>query len=100
MFSYSEDDTYNNDSWKFGCVDIQKIIPFHEVTSVRRAKTAGIFPNAIEISAGGKKVVLDSAYHFLLFKFAVVISGYSYGLNFFVNSAFQYQLQYLTQFLI
>ncbi|XP_060673481.1 protein VASCULAR ASSOCIATED DEATH 1, chloroplastic isoform X2 [Ziziphus jujuba] len=39
---------------------IQKIIPFHEVTSVRRAKTAGIFPNAIEISAGGKKYFFGS----------------------------------------
>lgn len=27
------------------------------MTSVRRAKTAGIFPNAIEIVAGGKKVI-------------------------------------------
>lgn len=35
----------------------QKIIPFQEVTSVRRAKTAGIFPNAIEIVAAGKKVI-------------------------------------------
>lgn len=38
---------------------LQKIIPFHEVTCVKRAKTAGIFPNAIEIFAGGKKVVVD-----------------------------------------
>lgn len=35
---------------------IQKIVPFHEVTCVRRAKTAAIFPTAIEIFAGGKKV--------------------------------------------
>lgn len=35
--------------------ETKKIIPFHEVTCVRRAKTAGIFPNAIEIFAGGKK---------------------------------------------
>lgn len=34
----------------------QKIIPFAEISSVKRAKTAGIFPNAIEILAGGKKV--------------------------------------------
>lgn len=39
-------------------VILQKLIAFHEVTSVRRAKTAGIFPNAIEIFAGGKKVFL------------------------------------------
>lgn len=38
---------------------LQKIIPFQEVTSVKRAKTAGIFPTAIEIFAGGRKVVLD-----------------------------------------
>lgn len=37
---------------------LQKIIPFYEVTAVRRAKTAGIFPNAIEIFAAGKKVLL------------------------------------------
>ncbi|KAI4356630.1 hypothetical protein L6164_000639 [Bauhinia variegata] len=35
--------------------ETKKIIPFNEVTSVRRAKTAGIFHNAIEIFAGGKK---------------------------------------------
>ncbi|GAB4844281.1 GRAM domain-containing protein [Ancistrocladus abbreviatus] len=35
--------------------ETKKIIPFHEVSSVRRAKTAGIFPNAIEIVAGCKK---------------------------------------------
>lgn len=38
---------------------LQKIIPFQEVTCVKRAKTAGIFPNAIEIFAGAKKVVVD-----------------------------------------
>lgn len=37
----------------------QKIIPFQEVTCVKRAKTAGIFPNAIEIYAGAKKVMAD-----------------------------------------
>ncbi|XP_060958920.1 protein VASCULAR ASSOCIATED DEATH 1, chloroplastic isoform X3 [Cannabis sativa] len=36
------------------------MIPFHEVTSVRRAKTAGIFPNAIEIYAGSKKYFFGS----------------------------------------
>ncbi|GAV82464.1 GRAM domain-containing protein [Cephalotus follicularis] len=35
--------------------ETKKIIPFHEITSVKRAKTAGIFPNAIEIIAGGRK---------------------------------------------
>lgn len=34
----------------------QKIIPFHEVTSVRRAKAVAVFPTAIEIIAGEKKV--------------------------------------------
>ena len=38
---------------------LQRIIPFQEVTCVKRAKTAGIFPNAIEILAGEKKVVAD-----------------------------------------
>ncbi|KAJ8450072.1 hypothetical protein Cgig2_033266 [Carnegiea gigantea] len=35
--------------------ETKKIIPFLDVTSVRRAKTAGIFPNAIEIVAAGRK---------------------------------------------
>ncbi|KAH9788659.1 protein VASCULAR ASSOCIATED DEATH 1 [Citrus sinensis] len=39
---------------------LQKIIPFYEVTAVRRAKTAGIFPNAIEIFAAGKKYFFAS----------------------------------------
>ena len=41
---------------KFDDFMVQRIIQFHEVTSVRRAKTAGIFHNAIEIIAGGRKV--------------------------------------------
>ncbi|KAM6582208.1 hypothetical protein CsatB_009210 [Cannabis sativa] len=40
--------------------ETKKMIPFHEVTSVRRAKTAGIFPNAIEIYAGSKKYFFGS----------------------------------------
>ncbi|XP_057981673.1 protein VASCULAR ASSOCIATED DEATH 1, chloroplastic isoform X2 [Malania oleifera] len=39
---------------------LQKIIPFHEVTCVRKAKTAGIFPNAIEILAGSRKYFFAS----------------------------------------
>ncbi|XP_010692054.2 protein VASCULAR ASSOCIATED DEATH 1, chloroplastic isoform X1 [Beta vulgaris subsp. vulgaris] len=35
--------------------ETKKIIPLQDVTAVRRAKTAGIFPNAIEIEATGKK---------------------------------------------
>jgi hypothetical protein len=35
---------------------IQKTIPLQEVTEVRKAKTAAIFPNAIEIVAGSKRV--------------------------------------------
>ncbi|XP_017440745.1 protein VASCULAR ASSOCIATED DEATH 1, chloroplastic isoform X2 [Vigna angularis] len=35
--------------------ETKKVIPLPEVTSVRRAKTAGIFPNAIEIHAGNRK---------------------------------------------
>ena len=44
---------------------LQKLIPFNEITSVRRAKTAGIFPNAIEIFAGSKKVLIILYSHFL-----------------------------------
>ncbi|KAL3603941.1 hypothetical protein D5086_004800 [Populus alba] len=40
--------------------ETKKIIPFHEVTSVKRAKTAGIFPNAIEVFTGGKKYFFAS----------------------------------------
>ncbi|KAL9303595.1 hypothetical protein ACSQ67_020858 [Phaseolus vulgaris] len=35
--------------------ETKKVIPLPEVTCVRRAKTAGIFPNAIEIQAGNRK---------------------------------------------
>jgi hypothetical protein len=37
------------------------VIILKDVTSVRKAKTAGLFPNAIEIEAWGKKVY----YYFL-----------------------------------
>ncbi|KAJ7961911.1 GRAM domain family protein, putative isoform 1 [Quillaja saponaria] len=40
--------------------ETKKIIPFHEVTTVRRAKTAGIFPNAIEVHAIDKKYFFAS----------------------------------------
>ncbi|KAK4788610.1 hypothetical protein SAY86_019929 [Trapa natans] len=40
--------------------ETKKIIHFRDVTSVKRAKTAGIFPNAIEIFAGGKKYFFAS----------------------------------------
>jgi hypothetical protein len=35
---------------------IQKTISLQEVTDVRKAKTAAIFPNAIEIVAGTRRV--------------------------------------------
>ncbi|KAL2892550.1 Protein VASCULAR ASSOCIATED DEATH 1 chloroplastic [Bienertia sinuspersici] len=35
--------------------ETKKIIPFQDVTCVRRAKTAGIFPNAIEIATPEKR---------------------------------------------
>ncbi|MCL7029842.1 hypothetical protein MKW94_030059, partial [Papaver nudicaule] len=37
-----------------------KAIPFSEVTCIRKAKTAAIFPNAIEIIAGGKRYFFAS----------------------------------------
>lgn len=40
--------------------ETKKIIPFNEITSVRRAKAAAIFPTAIEIIAGGKKYFFTS----------------------------------------
>ncbi|XP_052210962.1 protein VASCULAR ASSOCIATED DEATH 1, chloroplastic isoform X2 [Diospyros lotus] len=40
--------------------ETKKVIHFHEVTAVRRAKAAGIFPTAIEIMAGGKKYFFTS----------------------------------------
>ncbi|RRT38605.1 hypothetical protein BHM03_00044906 [Ensete ventricosum] len=39
---------------------VQKIILFHEITCVRKAKTVAIFPNAIEIIAGEKKYFFGS----------------------------------------
>lgn len=35
---------------------LQKVIPLKDITCVRKAKTAGVFPNAIEITSWGKKV--------------------------------------------
>ncbi|KAL1217148.1 Protein VASCULAR ASSOCIATED DEATH 1 [Cardamine amara subsp. amara] len=40
--------------------ETKKIIPFAEISCVKRAKTAGIFPNAIEILAAGKKYFFAS----------------------------------------
>ncbi|KAK4269944.1 hypothetical protein QN277_023036 [Acacia crassicarpa] len=40
--------------------ETKRVIPFDEVTSVRKAKTAGLFPNAIEIFAGSKKYFFAS----------------------------------------
>ncbi|XP_050237615.1 protein VASCULAR ASSOCIATED DEATH 1, chloroplastic [Mercurialis annua] len=40
--------------------ETKKIIPFAEISTVKRAKTAGIFPNAIEIFAGEKKYFFAS----------------------------------------
>ncbi|KAG6487842.1 hypothetical protein ZIOFF_056578 [Zingiber officinale] len=51
---------------------VQRIIPLHQVTAVRKAKTVAIFPNAIEIFAGGKKyffgsfLARDEAYGFII----------------------------------
>ncbi|KAK4411178.1 protein VASCULAR ASSOCIATED DEATH 1, chloroplastic [Sesamum angolense] len=40
--------------------ETKKIISFHEITSVRRAKAVAVFPTAIEIMAGGKKYFFTS----------------------------------------
>ncbi|CAN4125954.1 unnamed protein product [Withania somnifera] len=40
--------------------ETKRIIHFHEITAVRRAKAAAIFPTAIEIVAGGKKYFFTS----------------------------------------
>ncbi|KAK1261984.1 hypothetical protein QJS04_geneDACA018396 [Acorus gramineus] len=40
--------------------ETKKVIHFFEVTCVRKAKTAAIFPNAIEMVAGGKKIFFAS----------------------------------------
>lgn len=40
--------------------ETKKIIPFDEVSSVKRAKTAGIFPTAIELVASEKKYFFTS----------------------------------------
>ncbi|XP_008437766.2 protein VASCULAR ASSOCIATED DEATH 1, chloroplastic isoform X2 [Cucumis melo] len=40
--------------------ETKKIIPFREIIAVRKAKTAGIFPNAIEICDGEKKYFFAS----------------------------------------
>ncbi|KAK3009130.1 hypothetical protein RJ639_013705, partial [Escallonia herrerae] len=40
--------------------EAKKVIPFQEVTSVRRAKAAVLFPTAIEVIAAGKKYFFTS----------------------------------------
>ncbi|KAK1274220.1 hypothetical protein QJS04_geneDACA012511 [Acorus gramineus] len=56
--------------------ETKKVIHFSEVTSVRKAKTAAIFPNAIEIMAGRKKIFLasflsrDEAYRLIIDKWS------------------------------
>ncbi|CAN6462007.1 unnamed protein product [Victoria cruziana] len=40
--------------------ETKKVIPFNEVSSVQKAKTAGLFPNAIEIVASEKKYFFAS----------------------------------------
>ncbi|KAI3852821.1 hypothetical protein MKX03_028655 [Papaver bracteatum] len=40
--------------------ETKKAIPFNEVTCIRKAKTAGIFPNAIDIIAAGKRYFFAS----------------------------------------
>ncbi|KAK5775937.1 hypothetical protein PVK06_043893 [Gossypium arboreum] len=46
--------------------ETKKIIAFNEIKSFKKAKTAGIFSNAIEIFAGGRKVVGLGIYSFKL----------------------------------
>ncbi|KAL3613672.1 protein of unknown function (DUF4782) [Castilleja foliolosa] len=40
--------------------ETKKIIPFHEITAVRRAKAVAVFPTAIEVIAAGKKYFFTS----------------------------------------
>ncbi|XP_057808329.1 protein VASCULAR ASSOCIATED DEATH 1, chloroplastic [Salvia miltiorrhiza] len=40
--------------------ETKKVIPFNEITSLRRAKAVAVFPTAIEIIAGGKKYFFTS----------------------------------------
>lgn len=40
---------------------VQKVIPLKDVTCVRKARTAGVFPNALEIVAWGKKVSMRAS---------------------------------------
>ncbi|KAF5188422.1 Vascular associated death 1 protein [Thalictrum thalictroides] len=60
--------------------ETKKTIPFNEMTCVRKAKTAGIFPTAIEIVAGVKKYFFasflsrDEAYR-------LIVDGWSQHIN-------------------
>ncbi|KAG4169689.1 hypothetical protein ERO13_A12G097000v2, partial [Gossypium hirsutum] len=52
----------------------QKIIAFNEIKSFKKAKTAGIFSNAIEIFAGGRKffyltLLVDFTWHYFFTSF-------------------------------
>ncbi|XP_058085976.1 protein VASCULAR ASSOCIATED DEATH 1, chloroplastic-like isoform X2 [Magnolia sinica] len=56
--------------------ETKKTIPFNEVTFVRKAKTAAIFPNAIEIVAGEKKHFFAS-FFFRDEAYRLIVDGWS-----------------------
>ncbi|XP_061346333.1 protein VASCULAR ASSOCIATED DEATH 1, chloroplastic isoform X1 [Gastrolobium bilobum] len=57
--------------------ETKRIIPFLEVTSVRRAKTAGLFPNAIEILAVSKKQYFFASFLSRDEAFKIINDGWS-----------------------
>ncbi|XP_057492139.1 protein VASCULAR ASSOCIATED DEATH 1, chloroplastic-like isoform X3 [Actinidia eriantha] len=57
--------------------ETKKVIPFHEITSLRRAKAAGIFPTAIEILAGEKKVSFFTSFLSRDEAFKLISDGWS-----------------------
>lgn len=72
-------------------LNFQKIIPFHEITYVRRAKAIAVFPTSIEIIAGAKKVRCWFTFDFVCFciyVFSVCVCVYLYTLFWKILKAF------------
>lgn len=61
---------------------LQKVLPLRDITVVRKAKTAAVFPNAIEIVAWGKRhffasfLSRDEAYRLIILNWSMH-SGYA-----------------------
>lgn len=72
---------------------MQKIIHFDEITEVKRAKTAGIFPTAIELTASEKKVVM-------IISFSNIYVNLNNSYLYLQGSFWKYNMSYISVFLL